>query len=319
MATIKDVAAAAGVSVSTASRALNNNPRISAATRQRVKAVAVKLNYQPNYTARSLTMGESNIVGLIFPVTADDAPANPFQLDLMRGVAAALAPYDYETAVAIGRTETELLGHVHSLVQQSKVRRFIVFYSRANDPVTDFLRDQQLNFIVVGQPTAGLTDRFVDNNNQAAGAAAVQYLSAHYGAQHPLYVYSSHNWLYEQARAQGIAEALGSDQDSLLTLQLSHEDETLPRTPQQSFDSIIASDDVVLLRYISLMRSQSQSQPSLPTMCFNNSRLLNMVLPTVTKIDMLPRQLGQSAVRLLFDNQGAHNHLVGFKICPSVE
>lgn len=66
MVTIKDIAKQAGVSVSTTSRALNDNPRISQETRERVKKIAAELGYQPNYTARNLTRGESNMVGLIF-------------------------------------------------------------------------------------------------------------------------------------------------------------------------------------------------------------------------------------------------------------
>ena len=92
MVTIKDIAKQAGVSVSTTSRALNDNPRISAETRERVKKIAAELGYQPNYTARNLTRGESNMVGLIFPVTEDTAPANPLHIDLMREVSTALEP-----------------------------------------------------------------------------------------------------------------------------------------------------------------------------------------------------------------------------------
>lgn len=314
MATIKDVAAEAGVSVSTASRSLNNNPRISAATRQRVKAAAAKLDYHPNYNARSLTMGESNIVGLIFPVTAENAPADPFHLDLMRGVAAALAPYQYETAVAIGRTMTELLGHVQSLVRQSNVRRFIVFYSRKDDLVTAFLRSQQLNFIVVGQPDTQFNDRFVNNDNRAAGTAAVQYLLSHRPVQHPLYVYSSHNWLYEQARGQGIVEGLPAG--SLLTCQLGTLEQVQGQLEKQSFDAVIASDDVILLRFLSVTHSWQPNIQQLPTLCFNNSRLLNMAMPEVIKVDLQPRQLGRAAVKLLFNSPIEHDHLVSFKICP---
>ena len=52
--TLKHVAAAAGVSISTASRALAGNPAISAATRTRVKQAAEQLNYRPNAQARAL-------------------------------------------------------------------------------------------------------------------------------------------------------------------------------------------------------------------------------------------------------------------------
>ncbi len=84
LSTIKDIAQAAGVSVSTASRALNNNPRISLKTRQRVKEIADQLGYLPNYNAHNMTRGESNMEGLVFPVTIDTAPANHFHNDMKR-------------------------------------------------------------------------------------------------------------------------------------------------------------------------------------------------------------------------------------------
>ncbi len=52
MATIKDIAKLAGVSISTASRALNDNPRISEATRTKVKQIAAELGYSPTTTPK---------------------------------------------------------------------------------------------------------------------------------------------------------------------------------------------------------------------------------------------------------------------------
>ncbi|HCG46436.1 MULTISPECIES: LacI family DNA-binding transcriptional regulator [Corynebacterium] len=66
-ATLKDVAAAAGVSVSTASRSLADNPAISEATRRRVKKAAASLNYHPNAQARALRSSRSNAIGLVIP------------------------------------------------------------------------------------------------------------------------------------------------------------------------------------------------------------------------------------------------------------
>ena len=102
MATIKDIAQKAGVSVSTASRALNHNPRISEKTRQQIATIAKEMGYQPNYNAQNLTRGESNMVGIIFPVTSDTAPANPFHIDLLRGISMALKPIHYEMVVDTG-------------------------------------------------------------------------------------------------------------------------------------------------------------------------------------------------------------------------
>lgn len=63
--TISDVAAQAGVAISTVSHALSGNRTISAATRDRVRAAIDVLGYGANPTARSLRTGRSGIVGLI--------------------------------------------------------------------------------------------------------------------------------------------------------------------------------------------------------------------------------------------------------------
>ncbi|WP_159882650.1 LacI family DNA-binding transcriptional regulator [Paenibacillus puerhi] len=70
MATIHDVAAMAGVSVTTVSRVLNNRGYISEDTRRKVYSCMEALNYQPNEIARSLLRKQSNLIGLIVPDVA---------------------------------------------------------------------------------------------------------------------------------------------------------------------------------------------------------------------------------------------------------
>src|SRR5690242_11768240 len=60
MATIKDVAKAANLSVTTASRALNNHSDVAERTRAHVHRVAAQLGYHPNHTARSLQGTRTN-------------------------------------------------------------------------------------------------------------------------------------------------------------------------------------------------------------------------------------------------------------------
>jgi LacI family sucrose operon transcriptional repressor len=70
MATIKDVAEKAGISVTTVSRVLNNRGYISEKTRQKVYAIMEELHYQPNEIARSLLRKQSYVIGLIIPSVA---------------------------------------------------------------------------------------------------------------------------------------------------------------------------------------------------------------------------------------------------------
>ncbi|HDR67737.1 MAG TPA: LacI family transcriptional regulator [Bacteroidaceae bacterium] len=65
--TIHDIAKELNISASTVSRALQDNPRISALTRTAVRDLALKYNYQPNVLASSLRKGQGNTVGVIIP------------------------------------------------------------------------------------------------------------------------------------------------------------------------------------------------------------------------------------------------------------
>lgn len=67
MATIRDVAKTANVNVSTVSRALADNPKISKKTRTRIKKIARELGYSPNKLAKSLKDHSTHILGLVIP------------------------------------------------------------------------------------------------------------------------------------------------------------------------------------------------------------------------------------------------------------
>ena len=81
MATIKQVAIAAGVSFTTVSHVLNNTRPVSDAARERVLAAAKALNYVPSALARSLRSQSTDTIGLIIPNNT-----NPYFSELARGI-----------------------------------------------------------------------------------------------------------------------------------------------------------------------------------------------------------------------------------------
>lgn len=66
--TIHDIARELKFSASTVSRALNNNPRISKVTKDKIKALALKLGYQPNVIASNLRNKKTNTIGIVVPL-----------------------------------------------------------------------------------------------------------------------------------------------------------------------------------------------------------------------------------------------------------
>ncbi|MBA2871237.1 LacI family transcriptional regulator [Anoxybacillus calidus] len=90
MATIRDVARLAGVSVATVSRVLNQNGYVNEETEKRVRRAIQELNYKPNEVARTLFKKTSKTIGLIVPDIS-----NPFFPELVRAVEDVTNIYDY--------------------------------------------------------------------------------------------------------------------------------------------------------------------------------------------------------------------------------
>ncbi|WP_020015883.1 LacI family DNA-binding transcriptional regulator [Promicromonospora sukumoe] len=109
MVTVHDVARAAGVSISTVSRALTAPERVAAATRDRVTRVAAELGYRPNLAASGLRMGRTHAVGLLVPDLE-----NPYFASVTKSVQARARAEGYEVFVADtdedADVEPELIG-----------------------------------------------------------------------------------------------------------------------------------------------------------------------------------------------------------------
>jgi LacI family transcriptional regulator len=109
MVTVHDVARAAGVSISTVSRALASPERVAADTRDRVTRIATELGYRPNQAASGLRMGRTHAVGLLVPDLE-----NPYFATVTKAVQARARAEGYEVFVADSDedpdVEAELIG-----------------------------------------------------------------------------------------------------------------------------------------------------------------------------------------------------------------
>ncbi|AWP36510.1 LacI family DNA-binding transcriptional regulator [Heyndrickxia faecalis] len=306
MTTIRDIAKKANVSVSTASRALNNNPRISVKTRQRIQAIAAAEGYMPNYNAKNLTLGEANVVGVVFPAAENNVQGNPFYIDILRGINKQLAPRHYVLSVAIGDHTEQVFENVKSMVEQAKVKRFILLYSYAGDPVTEYLRKKALRFVIIGEPVEDKNDFYVDNNNYQAGIAGTEYLLGHLGAKHPVFIESSHEWPYERSRREGFQAAILRRGVSPLIYRLQKEnndgitEEFIRQHPE--IDSIMATDDMIGFEFYHHWQCAHPGK-SIPAVSFNHSFILQLADHQFHSINLFPENLGSAAVELLFTDK----------------
>jgi LacI family transcriptional regulator len=100
--TIRDIAQTLGLSAMTVSLALRDSPRISAPTKERIRAAMKELQYEPNQVARALATGKSNLIGVIVPNSSDH-----YYAEVIRAIEDAARTAGYHVLLANGSYEME--------------------------------------------------------------------------------------------------------------------------------------------------------------------------------------------------------------------
>ena len=135
-ATIKDIAARTGLSITTVSLVLNNKgSRISNKTKQRILAAARQLNYIPNQTAISLVTKETKTLGLIVTDIS-----NPFFAELSKGISAQAAGYGFDIILCDTEDSYELTMRYLRVLASKNVEGIILTMS-------DEIRDEKLTVL----------------------------------------------------------------------------------------------------------------------------------------------------------------------------
>ncbi|WP_168072315.1 LacI family DNA-binding transcriptional regulator [Caulobacter sp. SSI4214] len=120
--TIDDVARAAGVSIRTVSRVLNDSPKVGGATREAVQAIIRELGYSPSARARALATGRSNLIAVV----QDDPNAHVIGV-MQRGIANVCARHGFELVVHPVRfSDPDVAQNVERFAQRSRVDGLIV-------------------------------------------------------------------------------------------------------------------------------------------------------------------------------------------------
>ena len=116
MANIHDVAKAAGVAISTVSRAFNNYPDLKPETRDHILQVAKELGYQPNKIASNLASKRKRAIGLIIAGFTDNNNKNTFLMEIMQGVFTYVREQDLELSMYQLKSMNNYKQHIDSFV-----------------------------------------------------------------------------------------------------------------------------------------------------------------------------------------------------------
>lgn len=146
---IEDVAEAAGVSMKTVSRVLNQEPNVREETRNRVQAAVEKLQYKPNPSARSLAGQRAYVVALIY-----DNPSSNYLMEVQGGVLDACRASHYNLVLGpVAYDHPDCIAHVVDLIQHSRSDGLVL-----TPPLTDNVK-LLAHLDALGVPFASISPR----------------------------------------------------------------------------------------------------------------------------------------------------------------
>ncbi|OLE30371.1 MAG: LacI family transcriptional regulator [Actinobacteria bacterium 13_1_20CM_3_71_11] len=228
--TLHDVAREAGVSARTVSRVLNEEPRISAETRQRVLAVVRRLGFRPNAMARNMRVGARDAaVGLVIPDLG-----NPFFGTVASGVEKALRTRGLHLVIASSEEDPDREHAVITTLLDRQVAGLIIVPAAGGD--YGYLRNERrhgLPLVFLDRPAVKLAVDTVVSANFEGAVAAVEHLVG-YGHRRIGFVGDLPTTLYtrrERFRGYRCAlEAAGIPLDRALIEQGHHESDAAQAT-----------------------------------------------------------------------------------------
>lgn len=132
--TIYDIAKRLNITAATISRALNDNPRISDATKQLVLETAKEMNYQPNRMAIALKNGKSNNVGVVVPYINRN-----FFSTVIRGIEEELYPNGYNVIICQTHDTEERECKLIKNLLKSQVEGIIISLARFTSDTDHFV------------------------------------------------------------------------------------------------------------------------------------------------------------------------------------
>lgn len=202
--TLKTIAARAGLSVPTVSRALSDAPDIGKATKKKVRAIAQELGYRPNRAGLRLRTGKTNVIALV--LRTDNDVMNHNTARLITSIASELRETPYHMIVIPYFPDESPMNPVRYIVQTESADGVILNRIQPNDERITYLRENNMAFATHGRSDTCDTEPYVDFDNQAFGALCVERMVAR-GRRNLLVVAPPQDQSYAQHLIRGAEEA----------------------------------------------------------------------------------------------------------------
>ncbi|WP_321386602.1 LacI family DNA-binding transcriptional regulator [uncultured Enterococcus sp.] len=304
MVTIKDIAKVAGVSHTTVSRALNDNPLIKLDTRKKIQKIAEELNYVPNFNAKSLVNQKNYMIGLFFS-SIDQGTSSSFLVDVITGIHSVLDE-SYSLSVE-GIDEIQALERVNF----QRYDGIVIMSQSDNDgPFIDYVKQQKIPFVVLNRP---LDDAEIINvlANDAEGVTEAIDYAIQLGHEKIAYIGGKDDFRSSNERKQGLINSMEKNQlpinhdyffrgDYSIESGFTEMKQILALSPLPTL-VFCANDDMA----IGAMRAAAEKGFQIPAdislIGFDDSKLVAYLNPPLTTVHKPIKEISQTGTELLLE------------------
>jgi LacI family transcriptional regulator len=308
MATIKDVARAVGLSITTVSRALNGYDDVAETTRARILEAARALDYHPNAVARSLQGNRANAIGLVFPLVLHRS-YDTFWLEFIGGMAATCSARGVDLLVSATDGRSEVGQGFKRLARGRRVDGLVICDVLRHDPRITYLRERTIPFVAFGRTAEPEGYSFIDVDGQAGVQQAIGHL-LDLGHRRIAYLGLDLDFGFSYHRFRGYRSALRTAglpcEQALVYHGLTEADvpavidALLALQPPPT--ALFAAADFLALAAMKAVRAAGLEIPTdLSLAVFDDSPLVQHAEPPLTAVSQPNRRLGEETAALLLD------------------
>ncbi|PZE25371.1 MULTISPECIES: LacI family DNA-binding transcriptional regulator [unclassified Curtobacterium] len=303
-ATLTDVARAAGVSIATASRALNGRGEVRSETRDRVFAVAERLSFRPNVLAQNLLAGRTGTVGLI---TSD--LEGRFSLPIMMGAEDAFGAGATQIFLCDARGDTIREQHHVQALLSRRVDGLIVVGSSTN-PRASLGDDLPVPVVYAYAPSEDPAALSVVSDNVQGGRVGMQHL-IDAGRRRIAHITGEIEYHAARDRARGALDALDDAGLELAGGRVLHGTWNeawgrgaarmlLESTPD--VDAVFCGSDQIARGVVDVLHELGRDVPTeVAVLGFDNWGVVTQSSrPELSSVDMQLQELGRIAANRLF-------------------
>ena len=304
---LEDVARKAGVSRSTVSRVINNDPNVKTETREHVLKIIEQERFNPSTVARSMVTGRTQVIGVVFPHEFHVFFNDPYYFPaLLQGVADMATQRDYAMLLWV-RQSGEDEGIFYRRILQNGLMDGVIIASDSKNSIVNYLADMQVPLATVERPNRNQDQvSYVTIDNFAATRTVIEHLISR-GRRRIAMVAGAVDNMDAQDRLEAFRQVMNeaglpSDLIAYGDFQRDTAYHAIKPLLSKNLDAIFASSDMMAQGvYTALQEAGLRIPDDVAVVGFDDLPTASLLRPALTTIRQPIREKGSVATGLLLD------------------